>query len=151
MAGDTILNIAGNLTSDPELRFVPSGRAVCSFTVASTPRKFDNQTNEWKDEPTLFLRCSAWGDMAENAAETLVRGTRVMVSGRLKQRSYTDKEGTERTVFELDVDEVGPSLKSASAKVSRTARQGTQGAQQARTGGGDPSATAAPAASEVPF
>ena len=144
--GDVVVTVCGNLTADPELRFTPSGAAVANFTVASTPRKFDKQANEWKDEPTLFMRCSVWRDAAENVAESLDRGTRVIVTGRLKQRSYETKEGENRTVVELDVDEVGPSLKSASAKVSRTARQGTQGSQQAQTGGGDPWAAAAPAA-----
>ena len=126
MAGDTIITIIGNLTADPELRFTPSGAAVANFTVASTPRQFDRTSNEWKDGETLFMRCSVWRDAAENVAESLQRGARVLVSGRLKSRSYETKEGEKRTVVELDVDEVGPSLKYATAKVNRTQR-GTGG------------------------
>lgn len=126
MAGDTVITIIGNLTGDPELRFTPSGAAVANFTVASTPRQFDRTSNDWKDGETLFMRCSVWRDAAENVAESLQRGTRVLVSGRLKSRSYETKEGEKRTVVELDVDEVGPSLKYATAKVNRTQR-GTGG------------------------
>src|SRR5450759_1703178 len=126
MAGDTIITIIGNLTADPELRFTPSGAAVANFTVASTPRQFDRTSNEWKDGETLFMRCSVWRDAAENVAESLQRGARVLVSGRLKSRSYETKEGEKRTVIEMDVDEVGPSLKYATAKVKRTQR-GTGG------------------------
>jgi single-strand DNA-binding protein len=126
MAGDTVITIIGNLTGDPELRFTPSGAAVANFTVASTPRQFDRTSNDWKDGETLFMRCSVWRDAAENVAESLQRGTRVLVSGRLKSRSYETKEGEKRTVIELDVDEVGPSLKYATAKVNRTQR-GTAG------------------------
>jgi len=126
MAGDTVITIIGNLTGDPELRFTPSGAAVANFTVASTPRQFDRTSNEWKDGETLFMRCSVWRDAAENVAESLQRGARVLVSGRLKSRSYETKEGEKRTVVELDVDEVGPSLKYATAKVNRTQR-GTGG------------------------
>ena len=126
MAGDTVITIIGNITGDPELRFTPSGAAVANFTVASTPRQFDRTSNEWKDGETLFMRCSVWRDAAENVAESLQRGTRVLVSGRLKSRSYETKEGEKRTVVELDVDEVGPSLKYATAKVNRTQR-GTGG------------------------
>jgi single-strand DNA-binding protein len=122
MAGDTVITIIGNITGDPELRFTPSGAAVANFTVASTPRQFDRTSNEWKDGETLFMRCSVWRDAAENVAESLQRGTRVLVSGRLKSRSYETKEGEKRTVIELDVDEVGPSLKYATAKVNRTQR-----------------------------
>jgi len=122
MAGDTVITIIGNLTADPELRFTPSGAAVANFTVASTPRQFDRTSNEWKDGETLFMRCSVWRDAAENVAESLQRGTRVLVTGRLKSRSYETKEGEKRTVIELDVDEVGPSLKYATAKVNRTQR-----------------------------
>ena len=122
MAGDTVITIIGNLTADPELRFTPSGAAVANFTVASTPRQFDRTSNEWKDGETLFMRCSVWRDAAENVAESLQRGTRVLVSGRLKSRSYETKEGEKRTVIEMDVDEVGPSLKYATAKVNRTQR-----------------------------
>ena len=125
MAGDTVITIIGNLTADPELRFTPSGAAVANFTVASTPRQFDRTSNDWKDGETLFMRCSVWRDAAENVAESLQRGTRVLVSGRLKQRSY-EKDGAKHTVVEMDVDEVGPSLKYATAKVNRTQR-GTGG------------------------
>jgi single-strand DNA-binding protein len=124
MAGDTIITVIGNLTADPELRFTPSGAAVASFTVASTPRTFDRQTNEWKDGEALFLRCSAWRQMAENVAESLQRGYRVIVQGRLVQRSYETREGEKRTVVEMQVDEIGPSLRYANAKVNRTQRGG---------------------------
>ncbi|WP_404389924.1 single-stranded DNA-binding protein [Humibacillus xanthopallidus] len=127
MAGDTVITIIGNLTADPELRFTPSGAAVANFTVASTPRQFDRQSNEWKDGETLFMRCSVWRDAAENVAESLQRGTRVIVSGRLKSRSYETKEGEKRTVVEMDVDEIGPSLRSATAKVNKTQRGGAGG------------------------
>ena len=127
MAGDTVLTVIGNVTGDPELRFTPSGAAVANFTVASTPRAFDRQSNEWKDGETLFMRCSVWRDAAENVAESIQRGTRVIVSGRLKSRSYETKEGEKRTVVEMDVDEIGPSLRYASAKVTKTQRGGGQG------------------------
>ena len=127
MAGETTITIVGNLTADPELRFTPSGAAVANFTVASTPRTFDRQSNEWKDGETLFMRCSVWRDAAENIAESLHRGTRVIVTGRLKSRSYETKEGEKRTVVELDVDEVGPSLRYASAKVTKAERGGSGG------------------------
>ncbi|WP_040155400.1 single-stranded DNA-binding protein [Mobilicoccus massiliensis] len=127
MAGETVITVIGNLVADPELRFTPSGAAVANFRVASTPRTFDRQTNEWKDGEALFLTCSAWRDMAENVAESLTRGSRVIVSGRLKSRSYETKEGEKRTVMELDVDEIGPSLKYATAKVSKTSRGGGGG------------------------
>jgi single-strand DNA-binding protein len=127
MAGDTPITVIGNLTADPELRFTPSGAAVANFTVASTPRTFDKQTNEWKDGEALFLNCSVWRQAAENVAESLVRGSRVIVSGRLKARSYETREGEKRTVFEIDVDEIGPSLKYATAKVNKTQRSGGQG------------------------
>jgi single-strand DNA-binding protein len=136
MAGETPITVIGNLTADPELRFTPSGAAVANFTVASTPRTFDKQTNEWKDGEALFLNCSVWRQAAENAAESLVRGMRVIVSGRLKARSYETREGEKRTVFEIDVDEVGPSLKYATAKVSKTTRSGTGGGGGAGGGGG---------------
>ena len=123
-AGDTQITLVGNLTSDPELRFTPSGAAVAKFTVASTPRYMDRQTNEWKDGDTLFLNCQIWRQAAENVAESLTRGMRVIVSGRLKQRSYETKEGEKRTVYEVEVDEVGPSLRNATAKVTKTTRQG---------------------------
>ncbi|MGH3510501.1 MAG: single-stranded DNA-binding protein [Nocardioidaceae bacterium] len=135
MAGDTPITVVGNLTADPELRFTPSGAAVANFTVASTPRTFDRQTNEWKDGEALFLNCSVWRQAAENAAESLTRGMRVIVSGRLKARSYETREGEKRTVFEIDVDEVGPSLKYATAKVTKTTRSGGQGGSPA---GDDP-------------
>jgi len=124
MAGETIITVVGNLTNDPELRFTPSGAAVASFTVASTPRTFDKATNEWKDGDALFLRCSVWRQAAENVAETLQRGARVIVQGRLQQRSFETKEGEKRTVVEMQADEVGPSLKYATAKVNKTTRGG---------------------------
>ena len=150
MAGDTVITVIGNITGDPELRFTPSGAAVANFTVASTPRAFDRQSNEWKDGETLFMRCSVWRDAAENVAESLGRGTRVIVSGRLKSRSYETKEGEKRTVVEMEVDEVGPSLRYASAKVTKTQRGsgggGGFGGQQGGGSGGqqeDPWATGA--------
>ncbi len=136
MAGDTPITIVGNLTSDPELRFTPSGAAVASFTVASTPRFLDKSTNEWKDGDALFLRCSLWRQAAENAAESLQRGARVIVTGRLKQRSFETKEGEKRTVIEVDVDEIGPSLKYATAKVNKTTRGGGGGGGTGGGGGG---------------
>ena len=127
MAGDTVITVIGNLTADPELRFTPSGAAVANFTVASTPRTFDRQTNEWKDGEALFLRCNIWREAAENVAESLTRGARVIVSGRLKQRSFETREGEKRTVVELEVDEIGPSLKYATAKVNKASRSGAGG------------------------
>ena len=127
MAGETTITVIGNLTNDPELRFTPSGSAVANFTIASTPRTFDRQSNEWKDGETLFLRASVWREAAENVAESLTKGMRVIVSGRLKSRSYETKEGEKRTVIELEVDEIGPSLRYANAKVNRTQRSGGQG------------------------
>jgi single-strand DNA-binding protein len=127
MAGETVITIIGNLVDDPELRFTPSGAAVANFRVASTPRTFDRQTNEWKDGESLFLSCSVWRQAAENVAESLQRGMRVIVQGRLKQRSYETREGEKRTVFEIDVDEVGPSLRSATAKVTKASRSGAGG------------------------
>lgn len=127
MAGDTVITVVGNLTDDPELRFTPSGAAVANFTVASTPRFLDKQTNEWKDGDALFLRCNIWRQAAENCAESLQRGMRVVVQGRLKQRSYETKEGEKRTVYELEVDEVGPSLRYATAKVNKVQRSGQGG------------------------
>ena len=128
MAGDTVITIIGNLTGDPELRFTPSGAAVANFTVASTPRQFDRQANEWKDGETLFMRCSIWREAAENVAESLTRGTRVVVQGRLVSRSWEDKEtGQKRSVMEMQVDEVGPSLRYATAKVNKTQRSGGGG------------------------
>lgn len=136
MAGETVITVVGNLVDDPELRFTPSGAAVAKFRVASTPRIFDRQTNEWKDGEGLFLTCSVWRQAAENVAESLTRGMRVVVQGRLKQRSYEDREGVKRTVYELDVEEVGPSLKSATAKVTKTTGRGGQGGGQGGYGGG---------------
>jgi single-strand DNA-binding protein len=127
VAGDTVITVIGNLTADPELRFTPSGAAVANFTVASTPRQFDRQTNEWKDGEALFLRCNIWREAAENVAESLTRGSRVIVSGRLKQRSFETREGEKRTVVELEVDEIGPSLKYATAKVNKASRSGGGG------------------------
>ena len=129
MSGETPITLTGNLTSDPELRFTPTGQAVAKFRIASTPRAFDKQANEWKDGDSLFLDCSVWRQAAENVAESLTRGMRVIVTGRLKQRSYETREGEKRTVYEVDVDDVGPSLKNASAKVMRSER--SQGGQQA--------------------
>ena len=136
MAGETPITVVGNLTADPELRFTPSGAAVANFTVASTPRTFDRQTNEWKDGEALFLNCSVWRQAAENAAESLVRGMRVIVQGNLKARSYETREGEKRTVFEIDVQEVGPSLKYATAKVQKTSRSGGGGGGGGSYGGG---------------
>jgi single-strand DNA-binding protein len=126
-AGDTQITIAGNLVDDPELRFTPAGQPVARFRVASTPRFRDNNTGEWKDGDSLFLTCNVWRQAAENAAESLTRGMRVIVSGRLRQRSYETKEGEKRTVYEVEVDDVGPSLRNASAKVNRVARSGGDG------------------------
>ncbi|MFI7192260.1 single-stranded DNA-binding protein [Nocardia nova] len=142
MAGDTVITVIGNLTADPELRFTPAGAAVANFTVASTPRVFDRNANEWKDGEALFLRCNIWREAAENVAESLTRGARVIVSGRLKQRSYETREGEKRTVVELEVDEVGPSLRYATAKVNKTSRGsgggggGGFGGNSGGTGGG---------------
>ena len=136
MAGDTVITVIGNLTADPELRFTPSGAAVANFTVASTPRTFDRNTNEWKDGEALFLRCNIWREAAENVAESLTKGTRVIVSGRLKQRSYDDREGQRRTVVELEVDEIGPSLRYATAKVNKANRGGGGGGYSASGSGG---------------
>ncbi len=154
MAGDTVITVVGNLTDDPELRFTPSGAAVANFTVASTPRTFNRQSNAWEDGDTLFMRCSVWRQPAENVAESLVRGTRVVVTGRLKQRSYETREGEKRTVVELEVDEIGPSLRYATAKVQKTQRSGTGGpssgggapAGSSGSSGSDPWASSTPAA-----
>lgn len=154
MSNEPTLTLIGNLTGDPELRFTPSGQAVANFTVASTPRNFDRQSNEWKDGEALFMRCSIWREAAENVAESLTRGTRVVVTGRLKSRSYETKEGEKRTNLELDVEEVGPSLKYANAKVTKTQRGNgsAQGEQQPQS---DPWATQPgqqqPAYNEPPF
>ena len=136
MAGDTVITVIGNLTDDPELRFTPSGAAVANFTIASTPRTLDKATNEWKDGDALFLRCSIWRQAAENVAETLTRGARVVAQGRLVQRSYETREGEKRTVVELQVDEIGPSLKYATAKVSKTSRGGGSGGGFGGSGSG---------------
>ena len=163
MAGETVITVVGNLTADPELRFTPSGAAVASFTVASTPRTLDKATNEWKDGDALFMRCSIWRQAAENVAESLTRGMRVVVQGRLQQRSYETREGEKRTVVEMQVDEVGPSLKYATAKVNRTQRgsgggygAGSDSDRGAGASGGsdnDPWSSAGPAAAsdEPPF
>jgi single-strand DNA-binding protein len=144
VAGDTVITVVGNLTADPELRFTPSGAAVANFTVASTPRIFDRQSNEWKDGDALFMRCSIWREAAENVAESLTRGSRVVVQGRLKQRSYETREGEKRTVVELEVDEIGPSLRYATAKVNKASRSGGGGGGfgsggGSRSSGGDSS------------
>ena len=139
-AGDTQITIAGNLVDDPELRFTPAGQPVARFRVASTPRFRDNATGEWKDGDSLFLTCNVWRQAAENVAESLTRGMRVIVSGRLRQRSYETKEGEKRTVYEIEVDDVGPSLRNASAKVNRAARSNGNGTAQAGQGGGRPAA-----------
>ena len=164
MAGDTVITVVGNLTSDPELRFTPSGAAVANFTVASTPRTLDKQSGEWKDGEALFLRCNIWRQAAENVAESLTRGARVVVQGRLKQRSFETKEGEKRTVVELEVDEIGPSLRYATAKVTRAARgEGGGGGGGGFGGGGgggfggggggasDPWSTPAGPSDEPPF
>ena len=135
MAGETVITLIGNLTNDPELRFTPSGAAVANFTVASTPRTFDRQSNEWKDGETLFMRCAIWREAAENVAESLTRGTRVVVTGRLQSRTFDTKEGEKRTVIEMQVDEVGPSLRYATAKVNKTSR-GSGGGGGGGFGGG---------------
>ena len=141
MAGETPITLIGNLTADPELRFTPNGAAVANFTVASTPRTFDRQTNEWRDGDSMFINCSVWRQYAENVAESLTKGTRVIVIGRLKQRSYETREGEKRTVYEVDIDDIGPALRYATAKVQRTSRGGP-GAESAKpaapSGGNDP-------------
>lgn len=147
-AGDTTITIVGNLVEDPELRFTPSGAAVAKFRVASTPRFMDKTTNEWKDGESLFLTCNVWRQAAENAAESLSKGTRVILQGRLKQRSYETREGEKRTVYEVEVDDVGPSLKSATAKVTRASRGG--GSFGGGSGGGNSSAAEDPWASAAP-
>jgi single-strand DNA-binding protein len=151
MAGETIITVVGNLVDDPELRFTPSGAAVANFRIASTPRTFDKQANEWKDGEALFLTCSVWRQAAENVAESLQKGMRVVVQGRLKSRQYETREGERRTVFEIDADEVGPSLKYATAKVTRATRSGggggygqSGGQGQGQSGAEDPWATPAP-------
>ncbi|HTM84652.1 MAG TPA: single-stranded DNA-binding protein [Mycobacterium sp.] len=142
--GDTTITVVGNLTADPDLRFTPSGAAVANFTVASTPRVFDRQTNEWKDGDALFLRCNIWREAAENVAESLTRGSRVIVTGRLRQRSFETREGEKRTVYEVEVDEVGPSLRYATAKINKVSRGGGGGGFGG--GGGAPAPAAASSA-----
>ncbi|MBA3309499.1 MAG: single-stranded DNA-binding protein [Nocardioidaceae bacterium] len=147
MAGETTITIIGNLVDDPDLRFTPSGAAVANFRIASTPRTFDRQNNEWRDGETLFMTCSVWRQAAENAAESLQRGMRVIVTGRLKSRSFETREGEKRTVFEIDVDEVGPSLRSATAKVTKASRSGGSGSGGDSGGGGNSATTNDPWAS----
>ncbi|MGB6201662.1 single-stranded DNA-binding protein, partial [Mycolicibacter algericus] len=139
--GDTTITVVGNLTADPDLRFTPSGAAVANFTVASTPRIYDRQSGEWKDGDALFLRCNIWREAAENVAESLTRGSRVIVTGRLRQRSFETREGEKRTVYEIEVDEVGPSLRYATAKINKISRGGGGGGFGA---GGGAAAGAAP-------
>lgn len=152
MAGETVITIVGNLTADPEIRFTPAGAAVANFTVASTPRVFNRQTGEWKDGDALFMRCSIWRQAAENVAESLVRGSRVLVTGRLKQRSFETNEGERRTVVELDVDEIGASLRYARANVNKATRN-TSGSSTAPTDDpwGSASAPTGRSADEAPF
>jgi len=157
MAGETQITVIGNLTGDPELRFIQSGAAVVNFTVASTPRTFDRQSNEWKDGETLFMRCSLWREAAENVAESLTKGMRVIVTGRLVSRSW-EANGEKRTVTEMQVDEVGPSLRYATAKVTRTQRSGGQGGGFSGGGSSSPAGgsdsdpwASAPASDEPPF
>lgn len=140
MAGETLITVVGNLTADPELRFTPAGAAVAKFTVASTPRVFNKASSEWEDGQSLFLSCSVWRQAAEHVAESLTKGARVIVQGRLKQRSYEDREGVKRTVFELEVEEVGPSLRSATARVEKASGGGSR---SARGDGGGPAAASA--------
>lgn len=154
MAGDTILTIVGNLTADPELRFTPSGKPVANFTVASTPRYFDRQAGEWKDGNALFQRCNLWNQPAENVAETLTKGTRVVVQGRLRQRSFETKEGEKRTVVDLEVDEIGPSLRYATAKVSKASRShggSGSGSSEPDPWGSAPPGADGPMTDEPPF
>ncbi|TXS68885.1 single-stranded DNA-binding protein [Streptomyces sp. sk2.1] len=148
MAGETVITVCGHLVEDPELRFTPNGAAVAKFRVASTPRVFDRQTNEWKDGDALFLTCSVWRQAAEHVAESLTKGMRVIVQGRLKQRSYEDREGVKRTVCELDVEEIGPSLKNATAKVTKASSgQGQQARRdQGQASAEDPWASGTPGA-----
>lgn len=129
MAGETIITIVGNLTADPELRYTPNGKAVANFTIASTPRVYDRQANEWKDGEPLFLRSSLWGEYAEHVASSLTKGNRVIAQGRLKQRSYETREGEKRTSIELDIEEIGPALRYATAQVTRTGQGGTNTGQ----------------------
>jgi single-strand DNA-binding protein len=152
-AGDTNITIIGNLVGDPELRYTPTGQAVATFRVASTPRRYNNQTSQWEDGDSLFLSCNVWRQAAENVAESLQRGTRVIVSGRLRQRSYETREGEKRTVYEVEVDEVGPSLRNASAKVTKSTRSGAGGGfgGQGGQGGYGGGASGGQAASDDPW
>ena len=162
MAGETVITVVGNLTSDPELRYTQNGLAVANFTIASTPRNFDRAANEWKDGEALFLRASVWREFAEHVAGSLTKGSRVIASGRLKQRSYETKEGEKRTSMELEIDEIGPSLRYATAKVTKVTRSGGGFGGGSGDGGGggggnasaapadDPWATAAPTSSDEP-
>ncbi|MCL1838404.1 MAG: single-stranded DNA-binding protein [Propionibacteriaceae bacterium] len=155
MAGETIITVVGNLTADPELRFTPTGAPVANFTVASTPRMFDRQNNEWKDGDAMFLNCAIWRQAAENVAETLTKGMRVIVQGRLRSRSYETREGERRTVFEVEVEEIGPSLRYATAKVNRSTSGASSGGWQASQSseaniGPDPWANSS-ASEEPPF
>src|SRR6187455_2470574 len=147
MAGETTITIVGNLTDDPELRFTPSGAAVAKFRIASTPRTLDRQSGEWKDGEPLFLACNIWRDAAEHVAESLQRGSRVIVQGRLRQRSYETREGEKRTVYELEVDEIGPSLRYATAKVQKMARSGGGGGGFGASGGGGGGRSSSPSGS----
>lgn len=155
MANETVITVIGNITSDPELRFTPSGAAVANFTIASTPRTLDKASGEWKDGDPLFLRCNIWRQAAENVAESLTRGARVVAQGRLKQRSFEDKEtGAKRTVVEMDVDEIGPSLKYATAKVNKVSRGGggnNYGSSKPTTPADDPWGTAPPPHGQASF
>ena len=150
MAGETVITVVGNLVDDPELRFTPSGAAVANFRIASTPRTFNRQTNEWEDGDALFLSCSIWRQAAENVAESLQKGMRVVVQGRLKSRQYETREGEKRTVFEIDVDEVGPSLRYATAKVTRAGRSTGGGGYGASGGSGGGAPASDPWASPAP-
>lgn len=138
MSGETLITVIGNLTADPELRYTPAGAAVANFTVASTPRTFDRNTNEWKDGDALFMRCAIWRDAAENVAQSLTKGSRVIVTGALKQRSFETREGEKRTVVELEVEEIGPSLKYATANVNKASRNGASGPSQQQGAGNNP-------------
>jgi single-strand DNA-binding protein len=151
MSGETPITLTGNLTADPELRFTPTGQAVAKFRIASTPRAFDKQANEWKDGDSLFLDCSVWRQAAENVAESLTRGMRVIVTGRLRQRSYETREGEKRTVYEVDVDDVGPSLKNASAKVMRAERSRPQDSAPAQASAQDQRAKSGDFSDTPPF
>lgn len=148
---DTLITIIGNLTADPELRFTPAGAAVANFTVASTPRTFDKQANEWKDGEALFLRCQVWREAAENVAESLTRGSRVIVTGKLKARTYETREGEKRTVIELEVDEIGPSLKYATATVNKANRGGGGSGRATIKPADDPWGSTPPADDAAPF